>query len=85
MQVFKRDQWRCQECGLHGQVLECDHVVPLEDGGTDEIENLQALCVSCHFAKTARENRVHDVKGADEWAAFAAKTPWQRRRHASAQ
>ena len=29
-----------------------DHVVPLEDGGQDSVENLQALCVSCHSQKT---------------------------------
>lgn len=81
-QVFKRDRWQCQDCGLFGQVLECDHIVPLEDGGSDSIENLQSLCVACHHAKTRRENAVHDVKGATEWAAFAAKSPWQRRRHA---
>ena len=79
-QVFRRDNHRCQKCGLFGQVLECDHVVPLEQGGLDHIDNLQTLCVACHVAKTAAENRTHQVKHQDDWAAFAAASPFQRAR-----
>lgn len=32
-----------------------DHIVPLVDGGTFDIENLQTLCLACHKQKTARE------------------------------
>ncbi|MCS0183928.1 HNH endonuclease [Vibrio alginolyticus] len=32
-----------------------DHIIAREHGGTDEISNLEALCRSCHKAKTARE------------------------------
>jgi len=80
--VFERDKYQCQGCGLFGQVLECDHKLPLDEGGTDDMSNLQALCVSCHFAKTRRENLVHVVEGQDEWAAFEKQSPWRRRRHA---
>lgn len=31
-----------------------DHVVPLDAGGTDELDNLQALCHSCHSRKTSK-------------------------------
>ena len=34
---------------------ECDHIVPKAFGGTDDWENLQALCCECHRHKTARE------------------------------
>ena len=34
-----------------------DHIVPLSDGGTNERDNVQALCVACHMDKTARESR----------------------------
>ena len=34
---------------------EVDHVKPLRAGGTDDPANLQALCKSCHSAKTISE------------------------------
>ena len=48
--------------GVHaanGEVVlatDVDHIVPLQQGGTDELGNLQALCHSCHSIKTARED-----------------------------
>ena len=54
-QVFARDGYRCRTCGRAGR-LECDHVVGLERGGSSDMSNLQALCRSCHIAKTRGEN-----------------------------
>jgi hypothetical protein len=49
-----RDQ-RCQQCGRtptdHGVVLHVDHKIPKEWGGTDELDNLQALCANCNEGK----------------------------------
>jgi len=36
---------------------EVDHVVPLVDGGSHDLDNLQTLCTPCHRAKTAEEAR----------------------------
>lgn len=36
---------------------ELDHVVPLIDGGSHELSNLQTLCVPCHREKSASESR----------------------------
>ena len=36
---------------------ELDHVVPLIDGGSHELSNLQTLCTPCHRRKTALEAR----------------------------
>lgn len=36
-------------------VWELDHIIPLIDGGTHELANMQTLCVPCHRAKTKRE------------------------------
>ena len=34
---------------------ELDHIVPLVDGGSHDLGNLQTLCTPCHKRKTARE------------------------------
>ncbi len=44
----------CRHCG--DPAVEVDHLVPLRLGGTHDRSNLQALCRSCHSAKTASEN-----------------------------
>lgn len=36
---------------------ELDHIVPLIDGGSHDVSNLQTLCTPCHKRKTAREAR----------------------------
>jgi HNH endonuclease len=35
--------------------FELDHIVPLRDGGSHGLDNMQPLCVPCHREKTARE------------------------------
>ena len=47
---------RCARCGATER-LELDHVVPLGDGGADDLANVQLLCAVCHAAKTAAERR----------------------------
>jgi len=50
--VFKRDLYQCQICRRSGVELELDHVRPVSLGGTDEIGNLQTLCVPCNRGKS---------------------------------
>lgn len=50
---------KCAECsgkfgGSHGKP-EWDHIIPLELGGDDAIENLQPLHKGCHKAKTKED------------------------------
>ena len=33
-----------------------DHIQPVSEGGTDDPENIQALCEDCHAAKTREES-----------------------------
>lgn len=54
--ILLRDKYTCQQCGHIGDDLEVDHKVNVAQGGTDHDENLQALCVQCHKAKTASES-----------------------------
>ena len=45
----------CRACTAQGRVQatqEVDHIIALEDGGSNEMDNLQGLCIECHKAKT---------------------------------
>lgn len=44
----------CERCGDKAECV--DHRIPKARGGTDTRDNLQALCNSCHSAKTNRED-----------------------------
>ena len=50
-QALERDHHTCQNCGDEGNQV--DHIVERRHGGTDDLHNLQTLCVRCHQAKTA--------------------------------
>lgn len=60
-EVFKRDSFTCQYCGLKAPevVLHCDHIVSVADGGKSEILNLITACVGCNLGKgkTALDDR----------------------------
>ena len=44
------------------KVKDVDHKVPLADGGSDTVRNLQLLTIKQHAAKTAREARARAKK-----------------------
>lgn len=49
---------KCQSCerAVFGKgEIHLDHIVPLSQGGTDDDDNLQILCVPCHEEKTKAE------------------------------
>jgi 5-methylcytosine-specific restriction enzyme A len=54
--VLRRDNYKCVICGAVGR-LEIDHIKPVRDCPelSYDIDNCQALCVSCHSAKTRAE------------------------------
>ena len=55
--VAANQNWKCKHCSkqLPGW-FEVDHVMKLEYGGSNNVENLEALCRDCHGKKTAMEN-----------------------------
>ena len=55
--ALERDLYGCRACGHIGMDNEIDHIVPLEQGGSNSMHNLQTLCRDCHAAKTASEQR----------------------------
>lgn len=62
--IMRRDGGLCQQCKRDGRITLAsvvDHIEELKDGGDPyALENLEALCHSCHTRKTAakREGRV---------------------------
>jgi len=55
--VAAKQNWRCQKCTKQLPAwFEVDHVVRLEHGGSNHVDNLVALCRDCHGEKTAIEN-----------------------------
>ena len=59
VRILVRDSFTCRACGrmTSGQEAHVDHILPLEEGGTDADDNLQVLCKSCHGKKTRAEQR----------------------------
>lgn len=53
--VFKRDAFVCQYCGSHPPmvVLEVDHINPVVNGGTNDVDNLITACFDCNRGKSA--------------------------------
>lgn len=57
--------YRCLRCNVSGEKLTKDHIIPLQCGGSDSIDNLQPLCLSCNVAKPgSKDYRSADLKNA---------------------
>lgn len=54
-EVFKRDSFTCQYCGAKAPdaILCVDHIVPVKEGGTNDILNLVTSCDPCNSGKGA--------------------------------
>ena len=50
-EVFNRDRFTCQYCGLETRELTLDHVVPRSRGGQHRWENLVSACIPCNHSK----------------------------------
>ncbi|QSP93847.1 HIT domain-containing protein [Marinobacter salinisoli] len=57
-EALKRAEFRCQLCGVLAseKALEVDHIIPVNHGGTNDLNNLQALCYSCNAMKRDRDD-----------------------------
>jgi ATP adenylyltransferase len=57
-EVLKRSKFHCELCGVSAdeKALEVDHILPRNNGGSDDLENLQSLCYSCNSMKRDRDD-----------------------------
>ena len=69
--ILDKDGFQCCQCGRWGNQV--DHINRLADGGPMfDPANVQVLCVSCHVAKTRRENTRPNPER-DKWRDYMAK------------
>ncbi|WP_082502913.1 HNH endonuclease [Nocardioides sp. Leaf307] len=52
--VLARDNYCCVYCGR--EATTADHVVAVANGGTDDVSNLVACCITCNSSKGKRIN-----------------------------
>jgi 5-methylcytosine-specific restriction endonuclease McrA len=53
--VASRQNWKCSHCNQQlDYTYEVDHVIDLQYGGSNEVDNLVALCRNCHGKKTMK-------------------------------
>lgn len=52
--IFARDRYVCVYCGESPEYLECDHVIPISRGGTNDLSNLATACMPCNRSKSDR-------------------------------
>ncbi|MDO8670663.1 MAG: HNH endonuclease [Dehalococcoidia bacterium] len=61
-EVFVRDSYTCQYCGIKSRDLTLDHVIPRHRGGKHTWDNLTSACKTCNHRKGSRtpdEARMH--------------------------
>jgi len=51
LDLVEQFEGRCVLCGRGGWHLDKDHILPVYQGGSDSIENIQPLCARCNAGK----------------------------------
>jgi transposase len=68
LECYARDNWTCQDCGRKcknsadsksdgGTKIQAHHIVSRRDGGSDDLDNLTTLCMSCHHRRERSDQR----------------------------
>lgn len=66
--VLKRDNYTCVNCGRTGGEFHVHHIIPRSEGGTNSLDNLVALCSSCHSVQDAKGHKLINHKRDEEEA-----------------
>jgi 5-methylcytosine-specific restriction endonuclease McrA len=62
-------------CQGIGGIVQIHHLVEVEDGGTDDLDNLATACVPCHTRFSARQAQKRAVKAGNAWKRQPEKHP----------
>ncbi len=65
---------RCAQSKFPRMAQEVDHIVPLEQGGSNDDSNLQPLCAPHHAEKTAQEARERHRGWGRRWGGGSASS-----------
>ena len=68
--AFLEEHPFCEICRSEGRIVQADtvhHILPISEGGSNEWDNLQALCHTCH-------SRLHARRG-DRWGRKESSYP----------
>ena len=49
--AWRRDEGKCVQCGSNER-LEYDHIIPVSEGGSTTVRNIQLLCETCNRQKS---------------------------------
>jgi len=58
--VLERQNHQCAICHQADVPFEFDQVIPVCAGGENHVDNIQALCIADHQAKSEQERQAHD-------------------------
>ena len=61
-EIFNRDNYTCQYCGVQSRHLTLDHVMPRYRGGPHTWENVVSCCAPCNRHKAGRTPREAHMK-----------------------
>ena len=67
--VFTRDNYTCQICGVRGGELHADHVVPfaVDPSKRFDVENGRTLCAKCHRETDTYGHKINNLAKKQEW------------------
>ena len=66
-QILDSQNGKCNKCDEKITRFHIDHMIPLASNGTNDIDNLQALCLNCHMEKTRNEQENGEYYSLPAW------------------
>jgi len=66
-EALKAEFGRCVRCGTDEYFLFKDHIIPIYQGGSDGVDNLQPLCAFCNTSKGAENFNWAEYRRAHGW------------------